>query len=162
MTDQPTTAIGALRSLASTQVQCDVFSDQIIQSVKSGEVDPLEVLVQIRAFEKAADRILKELRENFLTAAEKYSSNTFEFAGNKLERAEVGVSYDYAATGDPIWEQLDADANTAVERRKEREAFLRTIKPEMLVKAVDPSTGEEVALKPAPKKSTTTVKVSIR
>jgi hypothetical protein len=162
MTDQPTTAMGALRSLATTSTQIDVFSDQIIQSVQSGEVNPLEVLVQIRAFEKAADRIISELRQNFLTAAEKYEGTSFEFAGNKLEKAEAGTKYNYGATGDPVWESLDADVAIATERRKEREAFLRTIKAGDIVKAVDPSSGEEVTLKPAPKTSTSIIKVSIR
>lgn len=160
MQGEATTAMGALRSLATTQVQCDIFSDQIIQSVKSGETDPLEVLVQIRAFERAADRILKELRDNFITAANKYPGNTFELAGNKLEKAEAGVVYNYAATGDPVWSQCDAIANTAIERRKEREAFLRAVKEPVTI--VDEGTGEIIKIVPPPKKSTTTIKVTIK
>lgn len=154
--------MGALRSLATTSTQVDVFSDQLIQSVKSGEVSPLEVLIQLRAFEKVSERVLKEIRDNILTAAEKYEGSSFEMFGAKLDKSEAGTKYDYAATGDPIWEQLDAAANTAIERRKEREAFLRTIKAGDIVKAVDPESGEEVTLKPAPKTSTSIVKVSIR
>lgn len=154
--------MGALRSLATTQTQIDVFSDGLIQSVKSGEVSPLEVLIQLRAFEKVSDRVLKEIRENILTAAEKYEGNSFEMFGAKLEKSEAGTKYDYAAAGDPIWERLDADANSAIERRKLRETFLRTITAEMVVNVADPETGEEVRLKPVPKTSTSIIKVSIR
>lgn len=154
--------MGALRSLATTQTQIDVFSDGLIQSVQSGEVSPLEVLIQLRAFEKVIERVVKEIRPNLLTAADKYGDKPFEMFGAKLEKSEAGTKYDYAATGDPVWERLDADANTAIERRKEREAFLRTITAEMVVNAADPETGEEVRLKPAPKTSTSIVKVSIR
>lgn len=159
MNELPATAMGALRSLASTQVQVDVFSDQVIESVRSGEVDPLEVLVQIRAFEKSAERIVKELRDNFVTAASKHGG-PFVLNGNKIEVSEAGVSYDYAATGDPVWSQCDAIANTAIERRKEREAFLRAIKEPVTI--VDEGSGEIVKVMPPPKRSTTTVKVSIR
>lgn len=162
MTDQVSTAMGALRSLATTQVQVDVFSDQIIESVKNGEADPLEVLIQIRAFEKAADRILKEIRPNILTAADKFEEKTFTLYGNRLEKSESGVQYDYAKSDDPIWEQFDAAANTAIEQRKQREAFLRTIKASDVTKAVDPESGEEVTLKPVPKTSTSIVKVTIK
>lgn len=154
--------MGALRFLATTQTQIDVFSDGLIQSVKSGEVSPLEVLIQLRAFEKVSERVLKEIRENILTAADKYEGSSFEMFGAKLEKSEASTKYDYAACGDPIWERLDADANTAIERRKEREAFLRVIKAGDIVNVVDPGSGEEVTLKPAPKTSTSIVKVSIR
>lgn len=160
MDNLPSTAMGALRSLASTQVQVDVFSDQVIESVRSGEVDPLEVLVQIRAFEKAAERIIKELRDNFVTAAARYNGVPFILNGNKIEVSEAGTSYNYADTGDPVWAQCDAIANTAIERRKEREAFLRAIKEPVTI--VDEGSGEIVKVMPPPKKSTTTVKVSIR
>jgi len=80
----PSSAIGVVRLFPSTQTQIDVFSDNIIESVKKGEASPLETLVLLKALEKASDRIMKEIRDNVITAAEKYPERTFEFAGAKL------------------------------------------------------------------------------
>lgn len=151
--------MGALRSLASTQTQVDVFSDQIIEAVKSGNADPLEVKIQLNAMKLASERIWEEIKGDALTAAERYGKS-FELYGNTLKIQEVGTKYDYAATGDPVWARLDAIANTAIESRKTREAFLRTING--IVRVVDEGTGEEVELRPAPKTSQTTVTVSIK
>lgn len=159
MDQLPTTAMGALRSLATTQTQVDVFSDSIIQAVQQGEANPLEVLIQLRAMEKAIKRIIPEIKENTLREAEKYGRN-FDLLGNNLKIQETGVEYDYAATGDPVWAKLDSIANTAIDNRKKREAFLRTING--IVRVTDEDTGEEIVLKPAPKTSQTTVTVSIK
>jgi hypothetical protein len=159
MQEQATTAMGALRSLASTQTQVDVFSDQIIDAVKNGEADPLEVAVQLKAMEKASERIWSEIKESAITAAERHGK-TFQLYGNTLKIQEVGTKYDYEATGDPVWARLDAIASIAIENRKNRETFLRSING--IVRIVDESTGEEVELKPAPKTSQTTVTVSIK
>jgi hypothetical protein len=162
MNDSPTTATALLRLNPSTKSQIASFRNQIVTAIEEGESNPLEVLVQCRAIEKAVEEILPKIQAYILKEADKYPEKSFDFLGNKLEKGEAGVKYNYAATNDPIWEQLDADVNTATDRRKEREAFLRAIKAGDIVKAVDPSTGEEVTLRPAPKTSTSIVKVSIQ
>ncbi len=59
MDNLPSTALGTIRLLTTTQTHVDVFSDGLIQSVKSGEANPLEVLVTLKAFEKVIERTLK-------------------------------------------------------------------------------------------------------
>lgn len=160
MNELPTTAIGAARLLPTTQTQIDVFSDQVIESVRQGEANPLEVLVIMKAFEKAADRILKEIRENFVTEAAKYPESSFEFNGVKLEKAEVGTSYDYSACNDPVYQRLFEVSFEANGQLKEREAFLKAIKRPTTI--ADEGTGEMITINPPLKKSTASVKVSIR
>jgi len=160
MDELPTTAIGAARLLPTTQVQIDVFSDQVIESVRQGETNPLEVLVIIKAFEKANDRIYKELRDNFVNEASKYPEKSFEFNGAKLEKAEVGTSYDYKSCGDPVYNNRLAMFETMKQQLKEREDFLKSIKEPVTI--IDESTGEVVKITPPVKTSTTSIKVSIR
>lgn len=160
MNDLPTTAIGTARLLPTTQTQIDIFSDLMIESVKNGEINPIEVLVIIKSFERAGERILKEIRENYVKEADKYPEKSFEMFGAKIEKAEVGVSYDYSTSNDPIYfRRLDiADrANTDLEQRK---AFLNMLKEPITI--VDEGTGEIVEIKPPLKKSTSSVKVTIR
>ena len=162
MIEQPTNATGVLKLNPSTKSQIASFKKQIIESVQEGYSNPLEVLVQCRAIEKAVKELLPEIQNEILKEADKYQEKTFDFLGNSLEKSEAGVTYNYAGSGDPIWMHLDAEVMTATERRKDREAFLRTIKAGDITNAVDPATGQEVRLKPVPKTSTSIIKVSIK
>lgn len=160
MMEGPSNPVGLLRLGASTSVQVDVFSDGIIQAVKEGEISAIEVLVQLKAFEKASGRILKEIQEHFVREAEKHPENHFTFNGNKIEKTEVGVRYDFSHCGDPEWERCAVDEQTAGERRKSREAFLKALKEPMEV--LDKLTGQVITLRPPIKTGTTSLKVTIK
>lgn len=160
MDELPQTAIGALRLLASTQVQVDVMSDQLIQAVKEGEVNPLEVLVQLKAIEKVSDRVKKEIQENALNAADKFPGTSFDFNGNKIEKAELGVKYDYLSTNDPIYERLLKVLEEAKTQVSEREAFLKAVKAPFSL--LDESTGEVSIITPPNRKSTTGLRIQLR
>ena len=154
------TAIGATRLLPTTQTQIDVFSDQVIESVHQGETNPLEVLVIMKAFEKATERILKEIRENFVKEANTYPEKSFELFGAKLEKAEVGTKYNYSICNDPVYNRRLAIATEATKLVKEREDFLKSLKEPM--NFIDEETGEAVKIIPPLKTSTESVKVSIK
>lgn len=160
MNELPDNALSTLRLLASTQMEVDAFSDQLIQSVKSGATNPLEILVMLRAFEKVSERVIKEIMCNVLTEADKYPGQSFEYRGNKIEKAEVGVKYDYDACGDTVYEQRQSALKAAEALVKERTDFLRALKQPMTV--VDEDNGEVVTIRPPLKKATQSVKVSIR
>ncbi len=149
-----------LTLMASTSTQIDVFSDGVIQSVKEGEINPLTVLIQLRAMEKATDRILKEIKENLLTEAGKYSGNDFEYMGNKITKAEHGIKFDYSTCGDPVYKRLSDVSTQANEQLKERETFLKAVKHPF--NFLDESTGEVFIISPPTKKSTSGLNVSIR
>ncbi len=146
--------------MASTSLQVDVFSDGVIESVQSGEINPLAVLIQLKAMERASERILKEIKSNLMTEAGKYPGNEFEFAGNKITKAEHGTKYDYASTGDPIYQRLFEIAFAANGQLKEREAFLKSVKTPF--RLVDEATGEVAVINPPNKTSTSGLNVSIK
>lgn len=151
--------INVLSHLASTSTQIDVFSDGIIEAVKSGEVDPLTVHIQLKAMELATDRIKKEIRDNVLTAAEKYPGDKFEFMGNEVQKCDVYTEYDFNACKDTVWEQRDSIAKAAIEQRKERETFLKAIKGHQDIVTED---GEAVRIFPPVKKSIAGLKIKIK
>ena len=149
-----------LTLMASTSTQIDVFSDGVIQSVKEGEINPLTVLIQLKAMEQAANRILKEIKDNLLTEAGKYPEREFEYLGNKIAKAEHGTKYDYSKCGDPVYQRLFEAAFEANGKLKERENFLKSIKEPF--NFVDDVTGEVCFISPPTKKSTSGLNVSIR
>lgn len=149
-----------LTLMASTSTQIDVFSDGVIQSVKEGEINPLTVLIQLKAMAKASERILNEIADNLLAESDKYHEKEFDFMGNKITKAEHGTKYDYSACGDPVYDRLSKVATQANDQLKERETFLKAVKQPF--NFLDESTGEVFIIKPPTKKSKSGLNVSIR
>jgi hypothetical protein len=133
------------------------FAKQIIESVQNGNANPLEVKVMMRALRAVAEEVEEEIDENAVTEASKYAEKTIEMYGARIEKAEVGVSYDYATSGFPDWEQLDSEIKGLTERRKEKEAFLRALKEP--ITTLNESTGEVDVVKPPQKRSKSGIKV---
>lgn len=156
----PQTATEYLTLAPNTQTSIDVFSDSVIESVQAGEVNPLTVLIQLRAMAKASERILKEIHDNIMTEAGKYPGTEFEFAGNKITKAEHGTRYDFTGCKDTEWELYDAQRLSVANSLKERETFLKALKTP--IEVLDRHTGELVTLQPPTKKSTSGLNVSIR
>ena len=156
----PNSPTSLLHLLASTSQQINFFSTSIINEVKDGNESPLKVLVQLRAMEKATKEILAGIKDEIVTAAEKYPGKDFELWGNRLSKEELGTKYDYSVCGDTIYERLLTDFETAKSRLDERTEFLRALKAPMTV--VDELTGEIVTIRTPLKNSTSGVKVTIR
>lgn len=151
------TALSYLTVLPSTSDEIKRFTTQIINSVKEGQENPLKVLVMLRALEATAESIRTGIGEEILTEASKYSEKSFEAYGARIERAEVGVSYDYQTTEDREWFAFKVGEQKMADFRKSREGFLREIKKPITV--IDPDTGEVYEIKPPLKKSKSGVKV---
>lgn len=160
MNNLPETPVSALRLLATTQAQVDSFSDGLIRSVKDGEVNPLEILVMLRAFEKVTKRVLSEIDKNYLDEADKYPEKKFELYGASIEKAEMGVSYDYSVCADPIYEERESAMNAAKTLLDERKEFLKALREPVTI--VHEATGEVITIRPPVKKSTSGLKVSIK
>lgn len=149
-----------LTLMASTSTQIDVFSDGVIESVQAGDINPLTVLIQLRAMARASERILKEINANIMTEANKYSENEFEYMGNKITKAEHGTRYDYSNCGDPVYNQRLKIVQEATEQLKEREQFLKAVKAPFSL--LDEGTGEVATITPPTKKSTSGLNVTIK
>jgi hypothetical protein len=158
--DLPTHPNGVLELLASTSTQIDVFSDQVIQSVKEGEQSPLKVLIQLKAFERCSERIQKEIKENYMTEADKYPGNEFEFLGNKVQKVDTYTKYDYSACGDPVYNQRLKLFEEAQKQLKERETFLKAVKADFSL--LDEGTGEVVVIHPPKVNRSAGLKVFIK
>ena len=147
----PSSAIGTLRLMPAKSDQIAIFSRQLIESVKNGDTNPLELLVILRALESVSKVVRDEIHENIMTAADKYSEKTIEAFGAKIEKREVNTRYNYASAKDVEWERMDAEIKSLTDRIKEREKFLRALKEPMTV--VDKETGEVTEIHPPMKTS---------
>jgi hypothetical protein len=156
----PNSPNGVLKLFPSTSDEVNRFANRLIQSVKHEGENPLEILVQIRAMEKAFKIVTEKIQENLLTEAGKYPESKFEFMGNFIEKSEVGTSYNYEVCGDHDWEQFSVAEKTAADARKNRETFLRTIKEPLNM--YDPDSGETWTVNPPVKRSSSGLKVFLK
>lgn len=160
MTELPSTAIGTLKLMPANTQQIARFSKLLIEDVQAGVVNPLELLVMLRALERMSETVLEAIQSNIETAKDKYSEKDFDVLGARIEKAEVGIIYDYGGTGDRDWERFKTDEMTAAGRRKERETFLRSLKEPMEV--LDRETGELVMIRPPLRRSKSGLKVFLK
>lgn len=156
----PETPVQLLTLMANTSTQIDVFSDGIIQAVKGGEINPLAVLVQLRAMAQASERILKEIDHEIMSEAGKYPGSTFEYMGNKITKAEHGTKYDYSVCNDPVFNDLLKEQESIAAKVKARQERLKAqTTPETII---DPTSGEIFIINPPIKRSKSGLNVSIR
>lgn len=154
------TPTSVINLLPSTSDEMNRFANNVIQAVKNGEENPLQMLVQIRAMEKAFKIITEKIKENYLTESEKYPGDKFEFKGNQIQKGDVHTDYDYTVCGDPIWNQRKSILDIAKTLLDERQDFLRTLREPMTI--VDDESGEIATVRPPLKKSIPGLKITIK
>ena len=155
--NMPDTATSVLSLMPSTSSQVAKFSKQLIESVREGRTNPLELIVQLHALTKVYEEVREEIEDNILTEANKYPDKIIERYGARIEKAEVGVKYNYSSSRDSEWERLDAEIKSLELRKKERETFLKSL-PEPLT-TVNTDTGEVEEIRPPMKTSKTGVRI---
>jgi hypothetical protein len=160
MSDLPETPQGLMHLLPNTSSQIESFSRGIINAVHNGEENPLNVLLQIRAMEKAFKTIYEQIKDNVNTEADKYPGVEFTFRGNQLVKGDVKTEYDYTVCNDTVWEQLKVDADAAKTKLDDRQSFLKALKDPIDI--MDPMTGELVTVRPPLKKTVQGVKFFIK
>lgn len=87
MNELPDSPQGVMNLLPNTSQQITTFANGVINAVKDGNENPLNVMLQIRAMEKAFETIKNSIKENVIREADKYPGTTFIFRG---ERARQG------------------------------------------------------------------------
>jgi hypothetical protein len=158
--EMPSSPMSALRLMPSKLSEVAKFVRGIVDSVKNGEANPLEVLVMLKSFNLASEEIIEQIQDNISNEADKYSEKKFNAYGAIVEKADVGVKYKYETAKDPEWERLDTDAKTAKIRLSERETFLKALKEPMTL--VNKDTGEVYDIRPPFKTGKPGVKVYIK
>lgn len=142
-----------------TKIEIDETKRSIRKLIEEGEVDPLKFIKQVSALEK----LIKELKQDaiikdvILQEAEKYGTKSFELDNAQFQIKEVGSRWNFNHCNDYVWEELDMEVEKATNKRKAREDFLKTLKPDMELYGDD-----GVRLNPPVKSSTTQVVVILK
>lgn len=160
MSDLPSSALGVVKLFPESKEQVEVFSAQLIESVKHGLVNPLALKATLKMIEHVIKKVDEGTKDNQMNEAGKYSEKTFRAFGFEIQRTEVGTEYDYLSCGDTVYERRHSDVETAKSLLGERAAFLRSLREPLTT--VDEFTGEVVTIRPPLKKSTTGLKFTLK
>lgn len=153
------TAINTLSQLPETKKQIEVFASQLENGLINGQIVASDLLRFQKAMEKVFEKIKPTLIENALNEISKFEKNAV-IKGSEFSIVEAGVKYDYSDCNDPVYNEHLHNLETAKERIKERETFLKCIKEPMHF--INDDTGEAFTVYPPKKSSTTTLKVTFK
>jgi len=147
----------------TTKGQRNSFANQIIEDVLDGNLNPLQIHLQLKCMEDIVDQIISNeaFKDALLAEAQKFEGKSFEYLNAKIEKKEVGVKYDYSKCDDPAYLQLSESAKEFSLKLKSREVFLKSVPAEGIT-VTDESTGETTTIYPPSKSSTTAVVVTLK
>ena len=122
------TALSTISILPNEKLELSQFTRMLKSEILCNDRDPLAILKQLKYIEKCIADILtdREIEEHFLTEAYKYKENTIDHLGIKFTIQETGTKYDYNASGDPVWFDLQKKIDELTEKKKAREKMLQT------------------------------------
>lgn len=135
------------------------YVEQVLQSIRKGEQNPLDIQLSKIKMEK----ILKGISDNpdiqdaITNEFEKYGERTIEYKGAILQQQEAGVKYDFSGCGDPIMDEYLKEEEELKQKISERAKFLKNIP---VLGIVDPETG--VFIYPPAKSSKTIIKTTLK
>jgi hypothetical protein len=166
---QELTAPSILSLFETNRDQRTSFVKDIITRLQNGEVDPLEIHLQIKSMEDVINQLTntdekknknfalaKEYKEMLIEAASKHGKS-FELHNAKFEQKEVGTKYDYSVCEDESYNELSKQMEDLKAKIKEREKFLQNV-PEGGI--ADPTNGNMVYR--AAKSSTTSIALTLK
>lgn len=140
--------------------QIEVAVSELTAKIDSGEVNPLQVLANIKSYEKVFDKVKEVVITASLKEADKYADKEISEYGVKFEKMEAGVSYDYKQCGHSKYNEICNQIEELTVKKKEYEKLLQAIK--QVTPIADTESGEMMDVYPPLKRSTTTIKVTIK
>lgn len=153
------TAISTISVLPSGKLEVAQFVRKIKSEILANDKNPLPILIQLKYAEKTIKEILTDddIDNHFLKEFLLYDKDEKVIVnGAELRAGETGTKYDYNATGDSKWIDLDKQIAELTDKRKQREKFLCALPDEG---TVDPETGLYITRPPKSSKTKVIVKI---
>ncbi len=155
----PDTPSSVLQLLNADKSALEKFANTIIQDVKEGRENPLEIQLLIKKYEYVLNEIKDNIKVNVTTETAKYGDKQFEYGGAKCHYTPTSTSYDFEVCGDRIWYSIETEEQNLKAKRKEREEFLKSLKETITIVDDD---GQLNTINPPLKKQVMGLKVTLK
>lgn len=129
-----------IKAFPITSAGIGLFAERLIEALENGDINPIELMSQIKAIAKVSEAIKPTLDRLAQAELAKHPKETAEINGVKHTIRQGNVKHDFASTGDFVWRDLKEYVDEYNKLLKEREDLLKTIKGKMEI--VDQSSGE--------------------
>jgi len=156
MTNQLIIPASEIKSLNKKEII--ELASNTVASFDSSVNDPIEVLAIISKAGLFLETVEKGIKAEALNELQKTYAGKHIMLGIEFAEAEVGVKYDFSENAK--WVELNEQIEKLNEKRKDLEAFIKTLKSKTVT--VDEETGEAIEWFPASKSSTTQIKKTIK
>jgi hypothetical protein len=100
--------------------------ESIVNKVVEGDINAIRAYGLLVALEKLAGDARKQIAEQAIAEAEKYSEKEIGVYGAKFQIKETGVKYDYTQDGE--WQSYQDQLTEIRARQKGREVTLQALK----------------------------------
>jgi hypothetical protein len=162
MNELPTSAMGVMRLLPDSKQGVQMFSMQLINAVKNGEVNALQLAALFKTIEKVIENVSPNIKASLLAEAERYPEKKFQAFGFEIAKTENGTKYNYESCGDPIWNHRKKVADEAIQQLKEREELLKSLREPLVLVDADGGSGEVATVRPPVKTSQSGLTFSLK
>ena len=152
--------LSVIKLLPESNEQVMKFSNNLNSFLDSGNVNPLDVLLCIKGFEKAVKNVKEYLNQLAVDELDKYSEKDVKYKSAELRVTQTGVRYDFSKCNDVEMVNLKIKETQTKTIIKNREDFLKSIKGS--IDCVDEETGEVYQIFAPTKSGTTTAKVTLK
>lgn len=142
-----------------SKIQAQIFAQQIVDEVESGNIDSLDVHIRCKALMAALSQVIESIESTTLAEADKHGKS-FEYKNAKIEVKELGSKWHFDKSNDSEYFTIKSKLEKWDSRKKIRETFLKSLKQKTSI--LDQETGELVDIFPAYKTSKTGVVVTFK
>lgn len=156
----PDSPSAVLQLLNADKAALEKFANAIIQDVKQGRSNPLEIQILIKKYEFVLNEIKENIKVNVNTETAKYGEKPFEYGGAECHYTPTKTDYDFSVCNDVVWNDLNEKIIKLTEERKKREAWLKTFQEGYT--QFNQETGEMYNIVPPVKKQVHGLKVSLK
>lgn len=124
-----------LTKLNLTATTLPVIAAEVVRKVKEGEINPLDVSVQIKLMNDFEKLVKPQIADEIINEAGKWEKQVFKYGLTPKVITKTDYEYD-----DLVLDELDRQIAELKEQADERKKLLKVLKSPM----VDPETGEEM------------------
>ena len=145
----------------ATTASVKVMTENLINAVNNGEIDPLRLQVFFAAVEKMAKAVKDAVRDNSVDEVLSRSDDgkSCKVAGARIEVTETGVKYDYSVI--PSWQNVQRKIDALKELQKSIEGKAKFASEKSPFFDCDTETGEQTEIVAIPRTSTTAIKITL-
>jgi len=142
-----------------TKIQAQIFAQQIIEEVESGNIDSLDVHIRCKALILSLNQVIESIESKTLAEAEKHGKS-FDFKNARIEVKELGSKWHFDKSNDSKYFWIKSKLEKWDTERKDRETFLKSLKQKTSI--LDEETGELIEVFPPYKTSKTGVVITLK